>query len=463
MDKAAKGSPGEPIDHIQERLASYAFSLSYESLGADAVHATKVRVIDTLGALLAGYSGEPCHIARKLAAQVRAVHGVSVIGSRMTTTPEMAAFVNATTARYIELNDIYNGPGRPGGHPSDVVLPTLAAAEHIHANGRDFITGVALAYEVYLRLTDAVETPGFDYTNFVCLGTAVAAGKLMGLDRDQLAHCISMTVVPNNALLQGRVGHLSMWKVMATGQAGRAGVFAALLAREGVKGPHLPFVGKAGWCTYVSRKPFTLDVWGGNGVPFKVDETFIKQRPARYITIPAIFAAERVAPIHHVRDVKEVTVESFQRAVDGTHPHHWDPRSRETADHSIPYVVAATLMDGTITSRSYDDAHLNDPELRALMKKIKIVADADFTKAHEQSSQHYTRVTVLAADRVLVGESGGPNGDLSDVLSDAQIEEKFRALTEEALGAERVRFILDRLWDLERMDDVVEIASALVI
>src|SRR3972149_1941733 len=94
--------------------------------------------------------------------------GATVIGTRMKTTPDMAAFVNATTARYVEMNDAYHRPGVPnGGHPSDVLTPVLAAAEHAQASGREFIAGVALAYEVYLRVADRVRIPGFDYTNFV--------------------------------------------------------------------------------------------------------------------------------------------------------------------------------------------------------------------------------------------------------------------------------------------------------
>jgi len=362
------------------------------------------------------------------------------------------------------MNDIYHVPGRAGGHPSDVILPTFAAAEYEHANGREFITGVALAYEIYLRMTDAVELTGFDYTNLVGLGTAVGAGKLLRLTREQLAHCISMTVVPNNGLLQGRKGHLSMWKVMATGQAGRAAVFAALLAKEGAKGPSLPFVGKAGWCKHISGKDFSLDELGGSGVPFRVHHTLIKPRPARYVTIPGILAAEKIAPLGEPGNVKEVVIETFRRAAKGTDEAHWHPDSRETADHSLPYVVAAALLDGTVSHHSFDDARLQDPALRTLLGKIKIVENPEFTRVHEQSALHRTRVTVVHGDGSKVtGESGGPHGDLSDLPSDAQVEEKFRSLAGEALGTQRTQSILGTLWNLDRLDDVGAIPADLVI
>src|SRR6185295_4912596 len=151
--------------------------------------------------------------------------GATVIGTRIKTTPDMAAFVNRGTARYIELTDSYHWPGSFGGHPSDVITPVLAAAEHARVSGREFINGVVLAYEVYLRINDVFQNTAFDHTNFASIGSAVGAGKVLGLSATQLSQCISMAVVPNNILAQLRKDHLSMFKAMASGQAGRAGVF----------------------------------------------------------------------------------------------------------------------------------------------------------------------------------------------------------------------------------------------
>src|SRR3990172_13421639 len=187
----------EPVDSIQQRLTSYACDLNYDGLSPEAIHAAKVRIIDTLGALIGGFYGEPCRIARDLAAQMPNPNGATVMGTRMKTTPDMAAFVNGTTARYVEMNDAYHQPGVFGGHPSDVLMPVLAVAEHAQVSGREFIAGGVLAYEVFLRIPDAVGIPpGFDYTNYVGVGTAVAAGELLGRSPSQLSHCISMAVGP---------------------------------------------------------------------------------------------------------------------------------------------------------------------------------------------------------------------------------------------------------------------------
>jgi len=146
---------GRKSDGLQQRLADYARALTYDSLTPAAAHAAKVRVIDTLAALVGGFDGEPCRIARSMAARAPLADGATVYGTATRTTPEMAAFVNATTARYAELNDVYHWPGSAGGHPSDVIMPLLGVAEHARATGHDLITAVVLAYEIYLRFSDA--------------------------------------------------------------------------------------------------------------------------------------------------------------------------------------------------------------------------------------------------------------------------------------------------------------------
>ncbi len=465
--KQTNATRTKPVDHIQSHLSGYAAQLQYKDLDPGTIHAVKVRVIDTLGALIGGFFGEPCQAARDVAARMPQSAGASVIGTRLVTSPDVAAFVNGTTARYVEMNDVYHWPGSSGGHPSDVLMPVLGVAEHVRASGRDFIVAVTLAYEIYLRMSDAVHTPGFDCTNFACMGSALGAGKLLQLSPEQLAECLSMAVVPNNALNQARTGHLSMWKAVAAGQAGRAGVFAALLAVAGMKGPHAPFEGKAGWCNHVAKRSFSLDAFGGNGTPFKIIDTLIKPRSSCATTISSILAAEKTAAsLAGTAQIEKVTVEVYERAKIGmgTGEHHWNPDSRETADHSIPYVVAAALIDKRLTPQSFGDARLWSSELRELLPKIEVVTNDEFTAAYERVPvQHHTRVTVkLRSGEHWVGEAGGSKGDLSQPKTDAEIEEKFRALAEGVLGAQRVKAVLNVLWNLENVDDFSHIPPRLV-
>ena len=446
----------KPTDQFQQLLTRYAGELSFTELDKDTIHAAKVRTLDTLGVLIAGFFAEPCRISREVAMEFVNPRGATLIGTRIKTTPDMAAFVNGTAARYLELTDSYHWPGSFGGHPSDVIAPVLSAAEYAHASGRDLITAIVLAYEIFLRIDDVFHNYGFDQTTFSCLATAAAAGRLFGLDAQRLSHALSLAIVPNNALRLSRMGYLSMWKCAASGQAGRSGVFAAQLARAGMDGPHMPFEGKSGWFDHVAVEKLTLQGLARGGEHFKILDTSLKFRPSVGLGIATILATEKIAPIN-IREVKEIKLEISRKAKGSmAGPQHWNPDSKETADHSAPYLVVTALKDGTITPKSYDDAHLRDPAVRALMQRVSVVENDEFTRAYEGSpTRHVARVTaVMNSGERLIGETGGGSDELDAPKTDAQVEQKFRSLTEDHLGSKRANAVLEQLWKLEEMANV---------
>jgi 2-methylcitrate dehydratase len=467
MSKSPEHGADQPADSIQARLTRYAAELTYDDLPGEVVHAAKVRIIDTLGALVAGFDGEPCRIARALASEMPLATGATILGTRTRTTVDMAAFVNATTARFPELTDTYHWPGSAYGHPSDVITPLVSVSEQAQAAGRDLIASVVLAYEVFCRFSDVFHNRGFDPSNFACVAIAVGAGKLLGLPSKALSHCIAMAVTPNIILRQVRLDHLSMFKVAAAGQAARAGVFAALLAKGGMEGPHLPFEGRAGWCKHVAGEPLALESFGGRGVAFRIPVTGLKMRPCAGNTISSVLAAEKAATFENSAQIARVTVEVYDRAkiASGTGEHFWNPQSAETADHSIPYLVAMALIDGTVTPRSYDDARLRDPQVRGLIRKIEVVENEEFTRAYGQVPQmHRTRVTVtMESGEKRVGDSGGSDDDLAAPKTDAQVEAKFRGLAGSALGTTRVNEVLYTLWRLENLKNAAKLPSAFVM
>lgn len=461
-------APTERVDALRERLAGYAVALTFDGLADAAVHAAALRLLDTVGALLGGFDGPPSVAARLLAGAYPTSAGATVLGTTSRTAPDLAAFANATTSRYAEMNDVYHGPGSAGGHPSDVVMPVLAAAEAAHASGKQLLVGIVLAYEVYLRLSDATTIPGFDAATFAAIGAAVGAGSVLGLDDGQMRDCISMAVVPNNALRQARVDRLSMWKAAAAGQAARSGVFAALLARAGMAGPALPFEGTCGWFKAISGGPVVLVELGGGETPFKVCDSHIKPRASCATTISSILAAERAhAALAGPVEVDSVLVETYRYAVErtATGAHHWHPDNRETADHSTPYVVAATLLDGTVGVEQFDDAHLADPRLRRILERVDVVENEEFTRSYASAPvEHRTRVTVHTSDgRVVVGESGGQLGDLSNVMTDAEVTEKFRRVAASRLGSDHAEEVAEMLWNVAAVADVATLPRELVI
>ncbi len=468
MDQTLQQTPRE-VDAIQNMLAEYACGLEFEHLSSQAIYAAKVRIVDTLGVLIGGYFGEPCRIARSLAYACNDANSATLIGSRVRSSVDMAAYVNTIASRQAEMNDIYHKPGSRIGHPSDVIMAIYAAAEQAQVSGRELLVGVVLGYEVYHSMADIFHNQGFDHSNLGCIAAAVAVSRIWRLTAEQTQHCIAMAAVPSNILRQVRDGQLTMWKVVAAGHAARAAVFAAMLARAGMEGPHLPFIGKAGWCDHVARQRGELGTLGGGDAEFRICESRIKHRPASGATMASILAAEKIAPLSaaNIAVVERINVEVFQLAKDwgASDAQHWNPTGREMADHSIPYLTACTLVFGTVDHRCFDDAHLHDPRVRALMSKVEVTVNDEYTHLYRNLPvRHCMRTTVaMQGARTLIGETGGGSDDLDSERSDEEIIAKFRVFTEDGLGATRMNNALDTLWTLETVPDVAVIAQQFVL
>src|SRR6185503_7052852 len=231
-----------------------------------------------------------------------------------------------------------------------------------NAGGREFIVAIALSYEVQCRLCDtaSLRARGWDHVTYGAFSTALAAARLMRLDVEQTRHAVGISGVASAALRQSRVGELSHWKGCAFANAARHGVFAALLARAGMTGPAPIFEGEKGFEKLVSGPLHDLKLpTAGSGLlkgDFMILKTHIKFWPAEYHSQSAIEAALKLrTQINDPADIESVLVESHDAAVDiiGSEPEKWRPTSRETADHSLPYIVAATLADGEVTQRQF--------------------------------------------------------------------------------------------------------------
>src|SRR3954453_17720974 len=232
---------------LAHQLADYACAQRFEDLSKEVVHEVKRRVIDSLGCALGAWKEEPFVIARRVAGDFSAKHGSTIFGTDHKAPPDWAAFANGCGIRYFDFNDTYLS--KEPAHPSDNISAALAVAESVGAGGRELIAAIALAYEVQCRLCDAasIRARGWDHVTYGTFSTALASGKLMGLDVDRLEQAVNLAGVNSAALRQTRVGQLSMWKGCAFANAARQGVYSALLARAGMTGPAPIFEGQMGF------------------------------------------------------------------------------------------------------------------------------------------------------------------------------------------------------------------------
>jgi 2-methylcitrate dehydratase len=451
-----------PTPSLAHRFADYAVALRFDDLPPATVREVKRRFIDSFATAAGAMDADAYAIARRCALRVQGQPGASLFGGGHSST-EWATFVNGLLIRYLDYNDTYLS--LEPAHPSDNLAAVLAVGEAAGRGGRDLITAAVLAYEVQCRLCDAasLRKHGIDHVTYGAISSAVAACKLLNLDATKTTHAIGLAGVANAALRQTRAGELSMWKGCAFANAARNGVFAALLAAEGMTGPAPIFEGELGIMKLLTRADFTIDRLGGGGEPFMINETYIKFWPAEYHSQSAIDAALQLRPeVGNVGKVVSLDIHTFDAAVDiiGKDPEKWRPKTRETADHSLPYCTAVALADGDVTLAQFEPSRFTDPALLALVAKVKVHRDHALSARYPRGIPN--RLTIKMADgRELVREVEFPRGHARNPMTDAEVEHKFRTLVEPRYGKERADRILAVCWDLEKLKATGELMQLL--
>ena len=457
---------------LAHQLADYACALRFEDLSKDVVHEVKRRIIDSLGCALGAWKEEPCAIARKVASDFSAKQGSTIIGTNHRAPPDWTAFANGCCIRYFDYNDTYLS--KEPAHPSDNIAAALAVAESVGASGRGLITAIALAYEVQCRLCDAasIRARGWDHVTYGAFSTALACAKLMKLDPKKTRHAVNIAGVAGAAMRQARVGELSHWKGVAFANAARHGVFSALLARAGMTGPGPIFEGQMGFekqlCVSLGNvgEKFTVPfAANGDGPASMILRTSIKFWPAEYHSQSAIEAALFLRKqIGEAVEVKSMTVESHDASVDiiGSEPEKWKPETRETADHSLPYITAIALIDGEVTEKQFQPERFTDPKIWKFLENVKVKRNAELSALYPDAVANIVHVE-LADGRRLTRRVDYPLGHAKSPLKDSQVEEKFNALVEPMLGTQRARKIVDIVSKLDEAKTVDELICAIEV
>ena len=456
----AQNNPAPPLSAprerpLAERLAAYAHALRYDDLDAATVERVKVHVIDTTGCGIGAFEERAVRICREIALAVPGT--ATVIGTGRRTTPDLASFANGAAFRYLDFNDTY--VGRFAVHPSDNIAACLAVAETERATAQDLITAIALAYEVNSRLVDSLDiaTRGWDPPVFSLPAVALAVGTLMKLDPERLTHAVGLAINDHIPLAQTRVQTLSDWKGLAAAEAARNAVFAALLARGGVTGPAPIFEGHSGFFKQVSG-PANVDVdtFGRRGVPFRIHQCSLKAYPAVIYTQTAIVAgievAKEVGSLDRIAVIEIATTRrGFERT--GIEPEKWSPQTRETADHSLPYITARAIVDGHITNESFAAQMYRDPRILAFMQKIKVSEDPILTARGGGAAP--TRVTAILLDGQRISrEIDYAPGFAAQPMDRDEVERKFRGNVGQRWPQEHTGTVLQALWALDRTDDL---------
>ncbi len=444
---------------LAQTIAQWARGVRFETLGEKTVHETKRRILDSIGTALGAWTSRPGRITRNVARSVAIENGANLLGSNHRTTPDLAAFANGALVRYLDYNDTYLS--KEPAHPSDNIPAAWAVGQVRGAAPRDIIAAIVLGYELQCRLCDAasLRAHGWDHVYYGALSTALLASRLYELDSDQTVHALGLAGVCNFATRQTRAGQISDWKACAFSNAARNGVFAANLARLGMTGPNDIFEGPQGLFNMVTG-PFEL-AWSREPDEWMINKTYIKFWPAEYHSQSAIEAALALRPeIGDIDAIESILIESFEAAVSiiGSEPEKWRPTSRETADHSMGYCVAVALRDGDVTRESFSDENIRDPELLALLDKIKIV-ETDECNAGYPDGIPNKLIIKLRDGRTLEKKVTYPRGHAGNPMSDDEVVRKFKTLAAGVVSDATADRIVNQAMSFDKLDDVATLLA----
>ena len=447
------------MDYLAEQLSEYAHGLRYENIDDETIIETKKRILDSLGCAIGTFNEIPARKTRKLIQNNYLGKASTVLGTKIKTMPDIATFANGLLIRYFDFNDTYLS--KEPAHPSDNISACLAACEANRKSGKDLLVAIVLAYEIQCRLCDAaiLRSRGWDHVCYGLVSSALGAGRLFGLNLEELTNSVNISLNSHIAMRQVRAGNMSDWKGFSFANAARNAVFSALIAKEGITGPSPIFEGEMGFFNQVSGK-FDLDVSAfGNkrsGTHFKLPETYIKYYPAEYHSQSAIWAAfEARNEIDDPEEIVSVRVDTHEAGytILGKDKEKWAPKTKETADHSLPYIVGMALLEGKIQNSTYSQRNLENPKVISFLEKITVTEDKGLTSSYP--TEIANRIIVKLKDgKTLTKQVNIPKGHPRNPMTQEEIVSKFKLLTKRFLKDSQTEKIIDFVWNIEKKDDV---------
>jgi 2-methylcitrate dehydratase len=426
------------MDQTTERIVKFVKSYNASSMTPAVEKAVNRTMVDSMAAAIAGFEEEAVRVCAKTAALYPAGREkCTVLGYGITTTPEHASFANSAMVRLVDFNDT--------PHHSNLIPAALAMGEALHSSGADVMAAVVIGYEV-------MSVGGGE-----SVAPAMAAGKLMGLDEDRLANAVTLALTPHVALNKG-VGAMSMWKGCRSAEAIKCGVWAAVLAREGMTGPPQPFEGRG--ALWYSQGRMGREITLPAQAKMQIERGVNKRFPSDQMTqqtlglMPEMRAWAKPDEIEWIQ--YDMTFGDWEEVGDAP---KWDPHNRDTADHSIPYTLARNLIDGEsyLDAFSMDKLPFRDPVVKALMDKITL------SPVKEWRGNGTARITIHkknGQERYWDTHNGNRNpGDESNFkqMSDDDITAKFkRACAFRHVADAQRDQALAQWWNLKAVRDIGE-------
>ena len=390
-----------------EQLAEFVTRATFDRPSHSACLQLKIRVLDALGCAIGALEGPPVLLVRKHIEDFGGRPLATLIGGGRTA-PDRAAFYNGALIRYLDFNDAYLAKGETC-HPSDTIAAVLAAAEYAGSKGREYLTALAVAYQVFCRLCEVapVRAKGFDHTTLGSFAVAAGVSKALGLNTAQTANAIAISGTAFNALRVTRTGALSHWKGLAFPNTAFAGTHAAFLAMRGITGPAEVFEGNKGFMDAISGR-FEID-WSLEDLE-RVNRTILKKYNAEIHSqsvLDAVFDLKRKTPFE-AHDVERIEVSVFDVAYNiiggGEEGGKLLVRTKEEADHSLPFMVATAIVDGQLTPEQYSPDRIQRQVVQVLLRNITVKPNEAYSRRFPDEMP--CRVTIRLRDGRILAREG---------------------------------------------------------
>jgi 2-methylcitrate dehydratase len=389
------GGPG-----LADQLAEFVVRARWEDLSVEAREALKIRVLDSLGCAIGALESEPVTMLHEVVDDFGGTSHCTLLGGGCSS-PDRAALLNGALVRYLDFNDSYLAKGETC-HPSDALAALLAAAEYAGASGRNLLTALAVAYQVQCRLSDVapVRDRGFDHTVQGAYAVAAGVSKVLALDAERTANAVAIAGTAFNALRVTRTGVLSHWKGLAAPWAAAGATLAAFLARRGITGPCEVFEGNKGLMESITG-PFVID-WSREDLE-RVRRTVLKSHNGEIhgqSTVEAVLDLRSQARVS-AAEVARVEVDIFDVAYKiiggGEEGDKHIVATKEQADHSLPYMVAAALIDGCLLPAQYTAERILRPDVQDLLRRVVVRPSSKYSRRFP--GEHPCRVRIVLRDR----------------------------------------------------------------
>jgi len=452
-------------EKITATMARWAAGLKLEQLSPEAVQEAKRYLLDSLGCALGGYRQHDVKIALSVLDEVAAAGPATVIGSGKSVDVVSASLANALMVRVMDYNDIYWK--QDPSHPSDIIPAAIACAERAKGDGRELIVGIVLGHEFEQRMCEAafpgIRERGWHHATLTAFVSPIVAGRMLHLSEQQIQHAVGISGSRHCTLGAVTAGKLTMMKNTVDPMATQSGVLAALLAEKGYSGPEHVIDGKEGLAHCYGPEWKLAVLTDGLGKSWRITQCGMKAFPTEALTHAPISAVIAIVKEHNLapEQIAEVHIRSLHRAADIlADPSKYDPQSKETADHSLPYCVAAAIVDRNVTPAAFTDAKIHDPRVRAQLNKVKVVADEEIEKLFPALQRVIVKITTTGG-KAFTKQLDYPKGDPRNPLSDGEVEEKFDALAEGVIPPETACKVKDAVWRLEKLASVTELMTLL--